>query len=126
MASALLNRSLSRPLVGKSTLFICDVQEVFRPRIFNMPTVIQKTELVNNVCNIMGIPAVITEHYTKAFGHTVPEITKYPGTKVFAKTRFSMLIPELKNECLTEKKQVDSNINFFFKPKLSNFFSRLF
>lgn len=44
----------------------------------------------------MKILTVVTEQYTKAFGHTVPEVD-LSGCHVFEKTRFSMMTPDVKN-----------------------------
>jgi len=99
-------RSLARPVIEKSTLLICDIQEKFRTLIHNMPTVIHKSEYLNYVCHVLGVPCVITEQYPKALGATVSEITRYSNTKIFAKTQFSMIIPEISAEFLTHRKQV--------------------
>jgi len=49
----------------------------------------------------LQIPLVVTEQYPKGLGRTVAEIEVGHG-KVFAKTRFSMLIPEI-SDLLTDK-----------------------
>lgn len=100
------SRSLRRANPQNISLFICDIQEVFRPLIYNYNAVIQNTEYLNKVCNLLNIPAVITEQYPRAFGSTVPEITRYESTKVYAKTQFSMVIPEIRSEILSDRKQV--------------------
>jgi len=106
MSSFRLAKSLARPVASNATLFICDVQERFRPLIHNMETVIAKTEYLNKVCNKLDIPCFITEQYPKALGVTVPDITKFPTTKVYPKMKFSMVNPEVKAEFLAERKQV--------------------
>ncbi|PVD33768.1 hypothetical protein C0Q70_05028 [Pomacea canaliculata] len=40
------------------------------------------------------MPVVVTEQYPKGLGHTVPELG-VKDEKVFSKTRFSMLIPDV-------------------------------
>ncbi len=102
----LVSNSLKRASADSAVLFICDVQEVFRPVIHNMPAVIHNTEYLNSVCHLLNVPAVITEHYAKAFGKTVSEITAHPTTKVIQKTQFSMMVPELRAELPPTRKQV--------------------
>ena len=105
--------ALKRANAENTTLFLCDLQELFRPLIFNMPAVIHNSELLNSVCNILNIPTIITEQYPKAMGKTVPDITVHPHTKVFPKTFFSMMIPELKAELSPTRKQVNTLIISF-------------
>eukprot|EP01040_Poterioochromonas_malhamensis_P010501 gene10501-11432_t len=102
----LVSNSLKRASADSAVLFICDVQEVFRPVIHNMPAVIHNTEYLNSVCHLLNVPAVITEHYAKAFGKTVSEITAHPTTKVIQKTQFSMMVPELRAELPPTRKQI--------------------
>ena len=118
ITSRLASNALKRANIEASTLFICDVQEVFRPYIHNMPSVIHNSEFLNTVCNVLNIPTVITEHYAKAFGKTVSEITVHPTTKVYQKTFFSMMTPELKADLPATRNQVrilvSSSIDFPF------------
>lgn len=46
--------------------------------------------------NILDIPVIVTEQYPKGLGSTVPEID-VSNAKVFPKTKFSMVIPELED-----------------------------
>lgn len=101
------NMNQIRPLISSSTLFICDVQERFRPLIYNMNTVIRRTELINNVCNILQIPIVISEQYPKAMGATVPEITRHINSYTFDKMKFSMINDDITSRLLAaDRKQV--------------------
>lgn len=94
-----------------SCLFICDVQERFRPLIYRSATMIRNTSLLNDVARQLNIPTLITEQYPKAFGHTVPEINikwdETTSTPVIEKKLFSMLTDET-NELFKsfDKKQV--------------------
>ena len=47
----------------------------------------------------LSLPIIVTEQYPKALGNTVAEISSVlpPGTTVVAKTRFSMLTPEVED-----------------------------
>lgn len=100
-------RQLARllPSSQSSALLICDIQERFRPLTFNMRTVIDKAELLNRVCNVLEIPAIISEQNPRALGTTVPEITKFPTTFTYEKSKFSMYTDELATQ-LDSKRQV--------------------
>ncbi len=91
----MLSNLVRRPIIQRSVLFICDIQEKFRPLIFNMDSVIQKSELLNQACNTLEIGTIVTEQYPAVMGPTVPEITRFPNTKIFSKTKFSMLTDEV-------------------------------
>ena len=93
------------PLVQSAVLLICDVQERFRPLIYNMNTVIRQTELLNLGCNMLNIPCIISEQNPKALGGTVNEITKFEGTYLYPKTSFSMINEDILAR-IGEKRQV--------------------
>lgn len=100
------SRSLTRILPSeKSALLICDIQERFRPLIHKMDTVIHKTELLNRACQTLDIPCFISEQNPRALGITVPEITRYPATFVYEKSKFSMYTDELRDR-LTATNQI--------------------
>jgi isochorismate hydrolase len=106
-ASNMIRNSLKRVTADNTTLFLCDIQEGFRNVIHNMPAVIANGEFLNNACNILNVPAVITEHYPKALGSTCKELVQHPTTKIYSKTFFSMMIPELKADlAASSRKQV--------------------
>jgi hypothetical protein len=119
----MIPNALKRANVETSTLFLCDIQETFRPLIHNMPAMIHNSELLNSVCNVLNVPCVITEQYPKALGKTVPEITIHSNTKLITKTFFSMMVPELKAEIAPERKQVTcfSAIPLFFSDSFRLF-----
>lgn len=81
----------SRLCIPQSTFVVCDIQDKFRPLIHRSETVIKKAAFLNEAFKVLDIPCVITEHYSKALGTTVPDITKFPSTKVFEKREFSMM-----------------------------------
>jgi hypothetical protein len=98
-----------RPNVESSVLFICDVQERFRPLIQSMPTVISRCELMNNICQLLEIPCCLSEQYPKALGSTVTEITRFPNNYIYPKMKFSMINDDLMTRyfrCESPKKQV--------------------
>eukprot|EP01039_Chlorochromonas_danica_P001107 gene1107-1205_t len=102
MASAALR---FRPTPANSILFICDVQERFRPLIHNMPTVIAQTSFLNDVCRTLKVPRLATEQYPKALGNLVPELVLEEDVPKFSKMQFSMLVPEVRN-VLTAKPDI--------------------
>ena len=90
------------PRVSNSStcLFICDIQDRFRPLIYRSETIIKKSSLLLKVANILEIPCIVTEQYSKALGPTVPEIKSClkPQTKVFEKKVFSMMTEDVWKE----------------------------
>jgi len=66
-----------------SALFVCDIQERFRPLIQYMPSVIHVAKNMINSAHILNIPIVATEQYPKALGCTVDEL-KEPLKKASA------------------------------------------
>lgn len=96
--------STSARAVGKlepknSVLLVCDVQELFRPLIYKMETVIKTTKFMTSVAKELTIPIVATQQYTKVFGPTIPDAFADPGdigslAPVFEKKKFSMMTPE--------------------------------
>ncbi|KXZ45155.1 hypothetical protein GPECTOR_58g604 [Gonium pectorale] len=91
------SRVLGRLRPGSSALFVCDVQEKFRPLIAGFPTVIDTARRMVRGADVLDIPVLVTEQYPKALGATVSEVASVlpPGSPVFAKTLFSMLTPDV-------------------------------
>jgi nicotinamidase-related amidase len=82
--------------VQTSTLFICDMQEKFRPLIHRFPSILNKVALLAEISNLLEIPKVISEQYPQALGATVPElnsIVQSPNTYTYSKKLFSMMTP---------------------------------
>lgn len=88
---------LPRLMASNSVLFICDIQEKFRPMIHNYQTVIDKTAFLYKVSTLLDIPCIATEQAPKGLGHTCSEISSLfrPATPVFEKKQFSMMTPEV-------------------------------
>lgn len=63
MASTM--KSLGRLIPSKSSLFLCDMQEKFRPMISYFPQIVQNSNKVLNAAQIMDIPTFVTEQYPK-------------------------------------------------------------
>jgi len=90
------SRQLTNP-----ALFICDLQEKFRPAIFEFPKVIATTQKMLKASQILNIPVVATTQNRARLGETCPELNlDSPGgitTKVHAdKSLFSMWTPEVR------------------------------
>ncbi|KAL1305834.1 hypothetical protein AAFC00_003994 [Neodothiora populina] len=87
--------------------FICDLQEKFRPAIYNFSQVIVTTQKILKVAKILNIPVFATTQSRAKLGETCKELgldgesddaTK-EGIKTVAhvdKTAFSMMVPELR------------------------------
>lgn len=63
MASRILGKL--RP--STSALFVCDVQEKFRPLIAGFPTVIDTTKRMVLGAKCLDIPVLVTEQYPKVW-----------------------------------------------------------
>lgn len=99
MATTALARRIGRLVPSSSVLFVCDVQEVFRNSIYQMPTVVHGTNSLVSAAKVLDIPIVVTTQYVARLGDTVAEINKNladaPRAKVFDKTLFSMMTPDV-------------------------------
>lgn len=97
--------SLDRPTLSNSVFFLCDIQETFRGKIVNFDALIAASVFLTRVAQATGIPVLTTEQ--KPFKPTVAEIQPFiqpeanPACKVFGKSLFSMLVPELRSELAT-------------------------
>eukprot|EP00775_Hariotina_reticulata_P003246 gene3246-3522_t len=87
---------LGKLLPSKTAVFVCDIQERFRPIINGMPAVVDTARRLVRGANVLGLPVIVTEQYPKALGNTVQELKDVlpPNSPVIAKTLFSMLTPE--------------------------------
>ncbi|XP_046560058.1 isochorismatase domain-containing protein 2-like [Haliotis rubra] len=88
------SRRLGKIALENSALFLCDMQEKFRPTIQYFPQIINVANRMLNAANTLEMPVVVTEQYPKGLGPTVSELD-VSQHKVFPKTCFSMLIPEV-------------------------------
>lgn len=48
-----------------SLLFLCDLQEKFRPTIKYFPQIVETSNKLLQVCKILDVPFVVTEQYPK-------------------------------------------------------------
>ena len=116
---------LTVPKIHSTALLICDIQEVFRPIIHGMASLIKTSEFLLASATALNVPVVVTEQYPKAMKHTVHELSSIwkeaeastatstfsssastsgtgtgtgrppTPTAVFAKTQFSMCTSEV-------------------------------
>lgn len=80
-----------------SVLLLCDMQEKFRPTIFQFTNVVSNAARLLQACRILSIPPILTEQYPKGLGPTVPELGA-EDLKAHTKTRFSMLTDTVESE----------------------------
>ena len=95
-----------------SLLFLCDMQEKFRPTIKYFPQIVETSNKLLNVCKALDVPYVVTEQYPRGerrlslvrlwtesnlwpgLGRTVSEL-EIGQVKPFEKTLFSMCTPDV-------------------------------
>lgn len=77
-------------------LFICDIQEKFRPAIWEYPKVISTAQKAIRACTTLSIPIFATTQSASRLGPLCAELDLPASTPLFDKTAFSMLIPEMR------------------------------
>ncbi|GAA6082766.1 isochorismatase domain-containing protein 2 [Tachysurus ichikawai] len=80
-----------------SVLMLCDMQEKFRPTIFQFSNIVSNAARLLQACRILGIPPILTEQYPKGLGPTVSDLGA-EDLKPHTKTRFSMITESVENE----------------------------
>jgi hypothetical protein len=97
MAAQLSKRLIGRISPKSSMLFVCDIQEKFRPVIDCMPSVIHTAKTMMKASQEFKFPIVVTEQYPKGLGKIVSEleVDSYSNMYRFEKLRFSMVIPQV-------------------------------
>ena len=97
-------------------LLICDIQDHFLPLIYRSSTVVHTCRYLTSVADILDIPMICTQQYTKAFGETAagcfatPEIRVRAATpQIYEKKKFSMITDEVQ-ERLNTLPQRDSYV----------------
>lgn len=89
------SKSMARPKPNDSVFFLCDVQETFRPVILDFPRVLAVSCYMSKIGKALNIPVIASEQ--NPFKPTCAEISM-DGVKLFRKTRFSMLVDEIRAE----------------------------
>lgn len=105
--SAAASSKVAARVVGKlhpssSALLLCDMQERFRPLIWNMETVVQTCQYMTSVAKALDMPIVATQQYTKVFGPTLKDCfaseEDLAATPIFEKKKFSMTTDEVQGK----------------------------
>eukprot|EP00090_Calanus_glacialis_P038736 TRINITY_DN6750_c0_g1_i1.p1 TRINITY_DN6750_c0_g1~~TRINITY_DN6750_c0_g1_i1.p1 ORF type:complete len:199 (-),score=49.71 TRINITY_DN6750_c0_g1_i1:198-794(-) len=104
-------RSLGRINPATSAVFLCDMQEKFRPMISYFNQVVLNSNRVLNAAKVMDMPVLASEQYPKGLGHTVPEIelAKFNIT-AHSKSCFTMAFPALMEELKSQQPETKSVI----------------
>ncbi|KAL1860045.1 hypothetical protein Plec18170_001994 [Paecilomyces lecythidis] len=86
--------------IRNPALFICDIQEKFRPAIYEYQKLISTSEKLLKASSPLQIPVFVTTQNRARLGDTVSELKPYlTGPHVRAdvdKTLFSMVTPEIR------------------------------
>ncbi|XP_078391814.1 isochorismatase domain-containing protein 2 [Cetorhinus maximus] len=90
-------RSIGRLSTRSCALFLCDMQEKFRPNVAYFPQIVAVAARMLQAAKVLEIPVIVTEQYPRGLGPTVPELGA-EGLRKFEKTCFSMLTPEVEAE----------------------------
>ncbi|MEY3025183.1 MAG: hypothetical protein RLZZ238_80 [Planctomycetota bacterium] len=82
---------------SRTALLVIDVQERLLPTIFDAERVVANCAAALELAKALGIPAIVTEQYTKGLGHSAPAIAEAAAghATTIEKTRFSALVPEV-------------------------------
>eukprot|EP00898_Chlorokybus_atmophyticus_P003790 jgi/Chlat1/4411/Chrsp29S04543 len=89
--------ALPRLAQGNCALFVCDIQEKFRPVIDKFPAVIHTAKTMLQAANILDVPVLVSEQYPKGLGNIVEELKPLipEGAPLIEKMDFTMIVPEL-------------------------------
>ena len=88
---------------GRCALVVIDIQEKFHDIIHRMDMVIAGTERLVKFCQELDIPIVVTEHYSKGLGVSVPQIQDlFTPHQAIEKIHFSCGGSEAFNQALAE------------------------
>lgn len=88
---------IPRLSLERTALLVIDVQERLLPTIHDAEGVVANCSAALELAKVLGMPAVVTEQYTKGLGHSASAIAAAASghARVFEKTRFSALTPEV-------------------------------
>jgi nicotinamidase-related amidase len=71
-------------------LLIIDIQQAMLKVIETWGDVVRRVNQLTQTAEVLGIPILLTEQYSKGLGNTIPEVTDKIGVpKVFQKDHFS-------------------------------------
>ena len=98
----------------KTIFFLCDVQDGYTPRTFNMPMVVHTCAVCCKLAKLFNVPLLVAEQDRANLGDTVADIKKEWPTeniKVYEKFQFNMLTPEIL-DYLAQHKDRDTIVIF--------------
>lgn len=86
----MINQEISKKNTG---LFVIDVQEKLFPHVDHPCDILDKMQLAIEGCQILGLPIIFSEQYTKGLGHTIASLRNLvPDDQIYLeKTSFSCL-----------------------------------
>lgn len=102
------NKSEINP--ATTALYLCDMQKVFKPEIYKFPEIVETSRRLFEVAKILEMPVIVTEHYPRAFGHTVEELGDVSSYLVDTKTCFTMNTEKVNNLLDTKHQNIESVI----------------
>ncbi|KAL0985149.1 hypothetical protein UPYG_G00153460 [Umbra pygmaea] len=88
---------IGRLSTKSSVLLLCDMQEKFRPNIFQFTNIVSNAARLLQAARLLGIPSIVTEQYPQGLGPTVPELGAGDLT-AHAKTSFTMMTEPVEKE----------------------------
>lgn len=101
-------RSVGKLSPSTTAFFLCDIQERFRPLIYNTETIVNTAQYLTSMSKELSIPLIATQQYTKVFGNTLTDCFANGQTdideliqknRIFEKKKFSMMTEEVQS-CL--------------------------
>ncbi len=97
MSTAAVCRSVGQLAARQTAVFLCDLQEKFRPNIQYFGPIVEVSSRLLRTAKILDLPVVVTEQYPKGLGRTVAELglADFPEIKPVEKTQFSMLTSDV-------------------------------
>ena len=96
-AASALARATGRLSRKSSALFICDMQKRFEPVMPKMDVLLRKSVMMVDAAAELGIPVVVTEQTPDKLLPTCDVLLDAipAGTRIFEKSSFSMITPEV-------------------------------
>lgn len=97
MTAAAVCRTVGQLAARNTAVFLCDLQEKFRPNIQYFDAIVDVSSRLLKTASILQLPVVVTEQYPKGLGRTVAELglADHPSVVPVEKTQFSMLTSDV-------------------------------
>jgi isochorismate hydrolase len=92
---------------GRTVFLCCDIQSIFQQTIHCFNHVEKTASMLVQAAKLFEIPVVVSEQYPEKLGQTVACIDT-SSCSIYAKTKFSMIVPEFPAKLL----QLDSFVLF--------------